>query len=103
MNACSKTINTNNDNDYASKIQRRWRGRQVRSNTFKNVIITRFHNDVKGNKYVKSVCSSDGDEGHWVERSMGIPPNAINGPDLFGYECKKYSNSSIINCQYTTI
>jgi len=92
MIACSKTKNPTNDHDYAIKIQRCWCGRQVRRNTFKKIINVRFHNNIKGNKYVKSVDSPDGDEGHWVERSMGIPPNAINGPDLFGYECKKYSN-----------
>ena len=30
----------------------------------------------------------DGKEGHWLEKKMGVEPNASNTADLFGYEMK---------------
>ena len=36
-----------------------------------------------------------GREGHWLEKQMGIRPNASNAPDLFGYEMKKQTRGVI--------
>jgi hypothetical protein len=35
----------------------------------------------------------DGKDGHWLERQMGIAPNANNEPDLYGYEMKNSTGS----------
>ena len=36
-----------------------------------------------------------GKEGHWLEKQMGVEPNASNTPDLYGYEMKNHSNSVV--------
>ena len=35
----------------------------------------------------------DGKGGHWLEKQMGIVPNANNEPDLYGYEMKNSTGS----------
>ena len=35
----------------------------------------------------------DGKAGHWLEKQMGILPNANNEPDLYGYEMKNSTGS----------
>ena len=57
----------------------------------KQHIIDRFNNNVKGKKYIKNQNNHCGDEGHWLEKNMGIPLNCNNEPDLHGYEQKKDS------------
>lgn len=37
----------------------------------------------------------DGSRGHWLERQMGIAPNASNTPDLLGFEMKNQTTSKI--------
>jgi hypothetical protein len=37
----------------------------------------------------------DGKVGHWLEKQMGLTPNASNRPDLYGFEMKKASESKI--------
>ena len=61
-------------------------------------IIKLFKAAVKGKKWNKSRCvDSDkslqhcGEEGHVLEKWMGLTPNNKNEPDLFGYEMKKDS------------
>ena len=56
----------------------------------KQQIITLFNNNVKNVEICldgqnKAHC---GKEGHWLEKKMGIKPNAKNEPDLLGYEMK---------------
>jgi hypothetical protein len=36
-----------------------------------------------------------GKEGHWLEKLMGVEPNASNTPDLLGFEMKKQTTSKI--------
>ena len=36
-----------------------------------------------------------GKEGHWLEKQMGVKPNASNTPDLYGYEMKNHSDSVV--------
>lgn len=35
----------------------------------------------------------DGKKGHWLEKQMGIKPNASNAPDLLGFEMKNQTTS----------
>jgi len=64
-------------------------------NTDKERIIQLFESNVKGRVPDLSNANSrhDGKEGHWLERQMGIKPNASNTPDLFGYEMKNATKS----------
>tara|TARA_Y100001934_G_C12114381_1_gene660069 strand:+ start:129 stop:893 length:765 start_codon:yes stop_codon:yes gene_type:complete len=53
-------------------------------------IIDRFMKNVYG-KIPDTTGSNerhDGKEGHWLEKKMGVEPNASNTADLFGYEMK---------------
>ena len=53
-------------------------------------IVDIFMTNVNGRK--ADTTSSDpkhaGKEGHWLEKQMGVAPNASNEPDLMGYEMK---------------
>jgi hypothetical protein len=64
-------------------------------NDAKSLIIERFYRNVRGKHADISDANSDhdGSEGHWLERQMGISPNANNDADLFGYEMKKQTKS----------
>ena len=57
----------------------------------KEKIIKRFEAEVKDKKYDPKGFNQrhDGAEGHWLEKKMGITPNANAEADLFGYEMKK--------------
>lgn len=44
------------------------------------------------NEYDPKHC---GKEGHWLEKLMGVSPNASNTPDLLGYEMKKQTSMKI--------
>lgn len=57
----------------------------------KKKIIERFNKNVRGKKAdLKGFTGGhDGKEGHWLEKQMGVRPNASNLPDLYGYEMKK--------------
>ena len=57
----------------------------------RKVIIRRFDKNLKDKSFIKSKSDPCGQEGHYVEKLMGIKPNCKNNPDLLGYECKKYS------------
>ncbi|MBE8233267.1 MAG: LlaMI family restriction endonuclease [Endozoicomonadaceae bacterium] len=50
-----------------------------------------FKNNVQGKRADTSSSNArhDGKEGHWLERQMGIDPNANNEADIFGFEMKK--------------
>ena len=58
----------------------------------KCIIINIFNENVKGTKFTKSQKKLDGEEGHWLEKQMGILPNSNNEPDKLGFEQKKESN-----------
>lgn len=64
----------------------------------KENIITLFNNYVKGvdihlEGQNKKHC---GKEGHWLEKKMGIKHNAMNEPDINGYEMKKSSGKTTL-------
>jgi LlaMI restriction endonuclease len=61
----------------------------------KEKIIELFFQNVKGNYPDLSGydAAHDGREGHWLEKKMGIKPNASNKPDLLGYEMKNNTTS----------
>ena len=61
----------------------------------KKIIIDIFNANVKGKKYKSTGYHKrhDGAEGHWLEKQMGIKPNANNEADLLGYEMKKDTTS----------
>lgn len=54
-------------------------------------IIELFKSNVQGKKANTSGSNPrhDGKEGHWLERQMGIDPNAKNEADILGFEMKK--------------
>ncbi len=58
-------------------------------------IIERYLKNVHGKKPDTSsyVQRHDGKEGHWLEKHMGVEPNASNSPDLFEYEMKNHTNA----------
>ncbi len=64
-------------------------------NTKKRKIINLFTKKVKGKKadLSKYTVKHAGKEGHWLEKQIGIKPNADNLPDLYGYEMKKSTKS----------
>ena len=58
----------------------------------KDRIIQRFIEYVKGKCFIKSTTAKNhAEEGHWLEKQMGILPNSKNEPDNMGYEQKKSS------------
>jgi hypothetical protein len=57
----------------------------------KNTIINKFNKNLKGKKFTKDKFNKDCEEGHFVEKNLGIKANSNNRPDLLGYECKKES------------
>lgn len=61
----------------------------------KQEIIRLFNENVRGKKADSSGANSrhDGKVGHWLETQMGRGHNAINEPDLFGYEMKNETSS----------
>lgn len=61
----------------------------------KQKIINLFNTNVRGKNPDLSEFNvrHDGKEGHWLERQMGIDPNAKNEADLLGYEMKKDTTS----------
>lgn len=63
----------------------------IHSNS-KQDIIRRFRDHVKGKPIVTGGHAKHcGKEGHWLEKAMGLAPNAKNAPDIGGYEMKKNS------------
>ncbi len=58
-------------------------------------ILDRFTSNVQGKKadVTKANKRHDGKEGHWLERQMGITPNANNEADIFGFEMKKQTRA----------
>ncbi len=58
-------------------------------------IVQTFMQNVYGKKADTSGMNSqhDGRGGHWLERQMGIAPNASNAPDLLGFEMKNQTTS----------
>lgn len=65
----------------------------------KQEIINRFYKNVKGKRSDTSDYNAKhaGAEGHWLEKQMGLTPNADNKPDLFGYEMKNQTSSGKIS------
>lgn len=65
----------------------------------KQEIINRFYKNVKGKRSDTGSSNKrhDGAEGHWLEKQMGVTPNADNKPDLFGYEMKNHTSSGKIS------
>uniref|UniRef100_A0A6C0J6J1 Uncharacterized protein n=1 Tax=viral metagenome TaxID=1070528 RepID=A0A6C0J6J1_9ZZZZ len=59
----------------------------------KNTIINKFNKDLKGKIFTKDKTTKDCDEGHFVEKNLGVKANNNNSPDLLGFECKKHSNA----------
>ncbi len=66
--------------------------------TTKQKIINLFNKQVKGKKpdLSKYATKHDGKAGHWLEKQMGIKPNASNEPDIYGYEMKNQTSSGKI-------
>ena len=58
---------------------------------FKKELIRKFNEKIKEKKFIKNKIEPCGDEGHWLEKMMGIKPNSNNEPDIYGYEQKKDS------------
>ena len=58
-------------------------------------IVQTFMQNVYGKKADTSDMNSkhDGNKGHWLEKQMGIAPNASNAPDLLGFEMKNQTTS----------
>ena len=58
-------------------------------------IIKRFMENVYGKTSETSRANQrhDGKKGHWLEKQMGVKPNADNKPDLWGYEMKNDTTS----------
>ena len=60
-------------------------------------IVKNFMSNVYGK--IPDTAGSDpkhsGKEGHWLEKQMGIQPNASNEPDLLGYEMKNQTLNKI--------
>ena len=58
-------------------------------------IVELFDRNVRGKKSVTPAANKkhDGKGGHWLEKQMGVKPNAANKPDLFGYEMKNDTTS----------
>jgi len=54
-------------------------------------IVVLFFTKVKGREFSGKPDKHCGKEGHWLEDRMGIKHNSNNGPDIYGYEMKKYS------------
>ncbi len=67
-------------------------------NTQKQKIISLFNTKVKGKKpnLSKYTKKHDGKAGYWLEKQMGIKPNASNEPDIYGYEMKNQTTSGKI-------
>lgn len=65
--------------------------------TSKEKIIDLFRKNVKGK--IPNVEGKnkrhDGKKGHWLEEQFGIPANASNAPDLWGYELKNETTSKV--------
>ncbi len=61
----------------------------------KATIIEIFNTNVKGKRSNTGYSNSDhdGSEGHWLEKQMGIQPNASNKPDLLGFEMKNATST----------
>ena len=58
-------------------------------------IIKIYLDNVHGKKPDTSqyVQRHDGKEGYWLEKQMGVQPNASNAPDLLGFEMKNHTNT----------
>jgi len=58
-------------------------------------IVKRFVENVKGKRanLTGSNIKHDGREGHWLEKQMGITPNANNDADILGFEMKKQTRA----------
>ena len=58
-------------------------------------IIKIYLDNVHGKKPDTSqyVQRHDGKEGYWLEKKMGVQPNASNAPDLLGFEMKNHTNT----------
>jgi hypothetical protein len=61
----------------------------------KKKIIKRYLKNVHGKKpdTLSYDPRHDGKGGYWLEKQMGIEPNASNTPDLFEYEMKNHTNN----------
>ena len=57
----------------------------------KELIIDLFNKNIKGKKFISSNMNKKhcGEEGHWLEKLMGIKPNSKSEADIKGYEMKK--------------
>ena len=71
----------------------------------KELIIQKFNENVRGRSFIQNENNNhDGNEGHWLEQSMGINPNGVNEPDIHGYEMKKQSlNTTFIDKKFSNI
>lgn len=58
-------------------------------------IVNQFCNNVYGKSPETTQANQrhDGAAGHWLEKQMGINPNANNGADLLGFEMKNQTTS----------
>ncbi len=65
------------------------------SESEKKIIIDRFNKNVRGKiPDVRNYSSKhDGNEGHWLEESMGISHNCNNAPDFTWFEMKNHTSA----------
>lgn len=56
-------------------------------------IVDLFIKNVKGKRPAIIGNLHDGSHGHWLEKQMGIKPNASNSADILGYEMKTHTSS----------
>lgn len=66
----------------------------------KKKIIQLFNSNIKNTKYVKK-NNTCGNEGHYLEKLMGLTLNDHNKPDIFGYEMKKDCKKKITFGDYS--
>ena len=65
------------------------------SDALKKIIIKLFVQNVKGKKADTTLSNirHDGRGGHWLETQMGLTHNALNAPDIHGFEMKNDTRS----------
>ena len=65
----------------------------INNKSDKELIIDLFNKNIKGKKFISSNTTTNkkycGEEGHWIEKLMGIKPNSKSEADIKGYEMKK--------------
>ncbi len=64
----------------------------LRNKIFQKKVVSLFNKNIKGKFFLKK-RSHWGEEGHWLEKQIGILPNSKNQPDIYGFEMKSQTSS----------